>query len=366
MKVSRRIIGGVAAAVAAGVALLAACGPAGTGARSGKMSGRTVEKVFVDINGSRQGMFISSTGTGKPVLLFVHGGIGMPEFFLDEVHPAGLEKHFTVCWWERRGAGMSFTPGIPAADITVEQYVSDTLAVTDYLSRRFGQDRIYLMAHSGGTFIALQAAARAPEKYRAYVAVAQMTDQAESERIAYRYMLDAYTGSGNEKALARLREHPVLTADTDTLLKYFFSMARDASMHDLGVGTMRSMRSVMTGVFLPSLRCRAYTLRERLNIWRGKAFLQKSTGIVREIMTTDLAQRFPRLDIPVYFASGAHDQTVSPLPARQYLDRLHAPVKGFYTFADSAHSPMFEEPEAFLRFMTEDVLRGRADLADRN
>jgi hypothetical protein len=52
------------------------------------MSGRTVEKVFVDINGSRQGMFISSTGTGKPVLLFVHGGIGMPEFFLDEVHPA--------------------------------------------------------------------------------------------------------------------------------------------------------------------------------------------------------------------------------------------------------------------------------------
>ncbi len=336
----------------------------GRGARR-KKAPRTVEKVFVDINGFRQGMFLSSTDATKPVLLFLHGGIGMPEFFLNEVYPARLEEHFTVCWWERRGAGMSFTPRMAAGGITLEQYVADTLAVTDYLARRFGQDRIYLMAHSGGTVIGLQAAARAPEKYRAYVAVGQITDQAESERIAYRYMVEAYTRRGNGKALARLREHPVPTADTDTLLAYFLSPVRDVSMHELGVGTMRSMRSVVTGVFLPSLRCRAYTLRERLNIWRGKAFLQRYTGIAREILTTDFAQRVPRLEIPAHFASGSHDQTVSPLLGRRYLDRLDAPVKGFYTFAESAHSPMFEEPDAFLQVMTGDVLRGRAELTDR-
>jgi hypothetical protein len=31
-------------------------------------------------------------------------------------------------------------------------WIADTLAVTDYLRDRFGKDRIYLMAHSGGTF----------------------------------------------------------------------------------------------------------------------------------------------------------------------------------------------------------------------
>ena len=328
------------------------------------MPGSISEKLFVDINGVQQGMFITSTDSSNPVLLFVHGGIGMPEYFLNEKYQSGLEKHFTVCWWERRGAGLSYTPGMSARDITLEQWVSDTLAVTDYLSRRFSQDRIYLMAHSGGTAIALQAAARAPEKYNAYIGVAQITDQAESERLTYRFMIDAYTRSGNTKALDRLRQYPVLTADTDTLLSYFFSLARDACMHDLGIGTMRSMRSVMTGVFLPSLRCRAYTPRERLNIWRGKGFLQKSTGIAREIMTTDLAEKVPRLAIPVYLVSGGHDLTVSPLLARRYLERLDAPLKGFYTIPDSAHSPMFEEPEAFLRVMTQDVLQGRADLAD--
>ena len=40
-------------------------------------------------------------------------------------------------------------------------------------------------------------------------------------------------------------------------------------------------------------------------------------------------------------------------------------MKGFYTFENSAHSPMFEEPERFLQIMTRDVLVGKTALADR-
>jgi hypothetical protein len=39
-------------------------------------------------------------------------------------------------------------------------------------------------------------------------------------------------------------------------------------------------------------------------------------------------------------------------------------LKGFYTFQDSAHSPMFEEPERALRILREDALPVRNDLAD--
>ena len=47
--------------------------------------------------------------------------------------------------------------------MTLEQMISDTLAVTNYLRNRFGQEKITLMGHSGGTFIGIQVAARAPE-----------------------------------------------------------------------------------------------------------------------------------------------------------------------------------------------------------
>jgi len=57
---------------------------------------------------------------------------------------------------------------IPPETMTIEQFVDDTIAVTDYLRQRFHQDRIYILGHSWGSFIALQAAARSPERYKAY------------------------------------------------------------------------------------------------------------------------------------------------------------------------------------------------------
>ncbi len=44
--------------------------------------------------------------------------------------------------------------------------------------------------------------------------------------------------------------------------------------------------------------------------------------------------------------------------------QLWAPVTGFYTFAHSAHSPNFEEPERVLQILREDILAETTRLAD--
>jgi pimeloyl-ACP methyl ester carboxylesterase len=72
----------------------------------------------------------------------------------------------------------------------------------------------------------------------------------------------------------------------------------------------------------------------------------------------------PRLEVPAYFLHGRHDYTCTHAEAKAYFDRLEAPVKGFYTFETSAHSPIVEEPEKALRILREDVLCGRSGLAD--
>jgi len=41
--------------------------------------GSISEKIHVEVNGVRQGMFIKSRNPSNPVLLFLHGGTGMPE-----------------------------------------------------------------------------------------------------------------------------------------------------------------------------------------------------------------------------------------------------------------------------------------------
>lgn len=64
---------------------------------------------------------LKSEDISNPVLLFVHGGPGMPEYWLTEKYPTGLEKYFTVVWWDQRGAGLSYSSDIPAKTMTTEK-----------------------------------------------------------------------------------------------------------------------------------------------------------------------------------------------------------------------------------------------------
>ena len=323
-----------------------------------QLAGSISEKVFVNINGVEQGMFIMSKDATHPVLLYLHGG--MPDYFLTQKYPTGLEDYFTVVWWEQRGSGISYSADIPPETMTLEQMISDTLEVTNYLRHRFGKEKIYLMGHSQGTFIGIQVAARAPELYYAYIGVAQISNQLKSERLAYEYMLQQFQKNGNLEMVRKLEAAPVTM--TDGTPDAYLAL-RDEAMHSLGIGTTHDMHSVITGIFLPSLTSRDYTLIEKVNMWRGKS--RSGVSLLWDTMlATDLSKQVPELDLPVYFFEGIYDYTCSYTEAKSYFESLQAPLKGFYTFTQSAHSPLFEEPEKMGRILQENVLVGANSLSD--
>ena len=327
------------------------------------LTGSISEKVFVNIGGVEQGMFIRSKDIEKPVLLFVHGGPCFPEYFLIEKYSPGLENYFTVCYWEERGGGLSYSPDVSLDSMTLEQLTSDTIEVTNYLRARFEQEKVYLMAHSGGTTFAIQAAAKAPELYSAYIGIAQITRQGESEKLAYTYLMDQYTAAGNTKMVNELKDYPVLESDS-YIIPFYKSVLRDQAMHELGIGTMHDMDSIIKDIFLPVWTCKAYTLSEKMNIWVSKFTFIKKTKLIDELFATDQTANVQKLEIPVYFFSGAYDLTVNHKLSKSYLEQLEAPVKGFYTFERSAHSPIYEEPEKMQQILQKDVLTGERGLAD--
>jgi pimeloyl-ACP methyl ester carboxylesterase len=320
--------------------------------------GSLSEKSTTRLNGVEQGMFLKGRDARRPVLLYLHGG--MPDYFLTTRYPTGLDDHFVVVWWEQRGSGMSYDPGAPAEAVTAEQLVSDTLELARHLRQRFGQQKVYLVGHSGGTFIGIQAAARAPELFHAYVGIAQMSNQLESERLAHAYMTERYRRDGQERMARRLEAAPVgeVVPLSDAYLR-----VRDVAMHGLGVGTTHDMTSLATGLVWPSLQAREYTPCEKVRLWRAK--ITAGQQLWNTQLATDLTRTVTRLEVPTYFVHGVHDYTVSYPLAHAYFERLSAPVKGFYTFTQSAHSPLFEEPERMRRIMVSDVLTGTNELADR-
>lgn len=329
------------------------------------LPGSISEKVFLKIGGVKQGMFIRSKDLNNPILLYVHGGPAFPNYFLIDKYNSQLEDYFTVCYWEQRGGGLSYSSDVPLESMNFDQFSSDAIEVTNYLRKRFRREKIYIIAHSGGTPIALMAVSRKPELFQAYIAMAQITNQKESEKIAYKYMLQQYEKNGNRKYINKLKEYPVLESNT-SILRFYKSFVRDKCMHELGIGTMHETKSVFWDIFIPVWTCKAYTFGEKINIWKSKFSFLPKTNLSNELLETDFSNEIQELDIPVYFISGKYDLTVNFNLSKAYLLKLKAPGKAFYTFDYSAHSPLFEEPKKVRRIIEDDVLKGEFNLADKN
>jgi pimeloyl-ACP methyl ester carboxylesterase len=173
-------------------------------------------------------------------------------------------------------------------------------------------------------------------------------------------MLEQFKVSGNTKMVRKLEAAPVTMEGG---VPDAYRLVRDDAMHTLGIGTIHTMDSVITGLFLPSWKSPVYTFREKVNLWRGKA--QAGISILWDAMIgTDLSQQMTEFSLPIYFLEGVYDYTCSYDLAKEYFGKINAPVRGFYQFEHSAHSPVFEEPEKVRRIFREDILVGRNTLAD--
>jgi pimeloyl-ACP methyl ester carboxylesterase len=319
-------------------------------ADGGVLKDSVSEIISLEIGGVDQKMIIRGRNRQNSVILFLHGGPGTTEFPFSGDLRTVMENDFTICWWEQRGAGMSYSADIDPSTMTLEQLVSDTAEVSNYLRDRFDQDKIFLTGHSWGTFLGMHVVQKYPDFFRAYIGIGQNSNQFESERIAYDYMLEQARETRDknlEKALSRfsLVDENSLTMD--------YMAVRSTGMNKLGIGLMHD-DTTMGHMIFDVLTCRAYTFREKINWIIGSRYSLEHHWAV--VPAANLNNAIPVVEVPVFFIQGKYDYQVSTILAKQYFENLDAPYKQFYVFENSAHSPCFEEPEKFADIMKNDVL----------
>ena len=301
------------------------------------------EKTFLEADGAQLGVILLSNNTDNPVLLVCGGGPGIPQYLMESFYPSVLPDYFTVCYFDYRGTGLSFDSSIAPDSMTTDRYIVDALLVTNYLKERFDKEKIYIMGHSFGTYIALNMVDRYPENYTAYLAVPQNCDQHTSELMAYDYMRNYYEKHGESAMASQFDEYKIHESEDD-YRRYTNSGLRDKAMHELGLGTTSDMKNVVTGIFFPSLRIMAYTPLERINIWRGKVASGKF-AVHNESRLFNAFAAVPGIEIPIYFFAGENDMTCCTALQKEYYEAILAPEKEFFLFEGCAHSPIYEDKE---------------------
>jgi len=317
--------------------------------------GSVAEKCIIEIGGIQQGFFIRSENTENPVILFLHGGPGSPELPIIIPYEISerLEKYFTVCYWEQRGAGISFGKSIDPATMNLTQMIEDTRQITEYLKTRFNQEKIYLIGHSWGSYLGVKTIEKHPENYIAYIGIGQVSNQTESEKLAYDYMLQHAKKIGDKSAVKNLQKFDKSAPDFPNL--DYIMRVRSPLMNKYGIGFAHEEVLSMMGMANLILSFKGYTLSEKINYIRGMLFSQKR--LWDNVVIDNLFESSTIFQIPVYITHGKYDYQVSHTLALEWFNKIEAPQKAFFTFEKSAHGTITEEPEKFVQIVREIALK---------
>lgn len=296
----------------------------------------------ITINGTKQEVMIRGTDRSNPLVIFVHGGPGVPETPYVRKYQDLLEQNFTVVQYDERGSGKSYHFSEDYSNLSSEMLVDDLLALTDYLEQEFNQEKVLLIGHSYGTYIATQAASKAPDKFSAYIGIGQTANWVNSELESLQFMIGQARLAGNDaeaEELELLRE-PITTGDAIT--------PRD-KIREYG-GAARLIND-NADIFKGLLFGTEYNLLDAVRFFKGNSMSE--LNLQAELTEHDITELVDQLDIPVYFVMGQYDLMTSVNEARKYLDELKAPLKEFVVFGQSAHYPQFEEKEKFAQWLNE-------------
>lgn len=283
----------------------------------------------VQLGQFKQWVLIRGAHRSSPILLFLHGGPGMPMMYLEHAFGHDLEQHFVVVEWDRLGAGKSYHPNIPVAAMRVTREIEDTHQLIELLCARFGKSKVYLVGHSYGSYLGMLVAARYPNLIAAYVGVGQVTDPQQAREVQDSLFRREAEASGDQELLSQLAQHRAIERER-WLFKYHAELYHSTSWLPL----------LWTGLLAPE-----YRLSDALNIPRGVSFTHEYLRY--DAIDGALSNNIDSLKVPVYFFLGRHDYTTPSKLAIAYLNKLKAPRKQVIWFEDSAHFPFLEQPKTF-------------------
>lgn len=287
----------------------------------------------VQLGGTEQWITIRGKDTNKPVLLYLGiGGPGAGGFPANILTLKPLEEDFVVVNWDQPGTGKSYG-AVPISSLTVDRFVSDAHELTELMSQRFNQDKIYVMGLSWGTIVGTKLVKQYPEHYYAYIGTGQMVNTVENDRLGYQLSLQLAAQNGNDKQMRQLirnGEPPYFGEG----MAYKYAAYNDVLFEHMG-----SIKVGMVAFLVPQF-ADEYGLVDKANFARG--LVESFTVVYPQLVDLDFTTEAAIMEVPMYFLVGRQDVNAMASLVERYYNVLEAPHKELI-WLESGHGASPEE-----------------------
>jgi pimeloyl-ACP methyl ester carboxylesterase len=303
--------------------------------------GQINEERFIKINGIEQWVTIKGDKT-KPVILFVHGGPGSTMSPYTDATYKGWGKDFILVQWDQRGAGKTFGHTAPpelspaylqANPLTVDQIVNDGTALTQYLTKYLGKQKVILFGTSWGSIIAAEMAVKRPDLYKAYVGHSQVVEPAADLIKAYYKVYQLAQQASDQPSLEVLK----------SLGPPLYARAKTAGqlLHVIKKYEKLASTPAPDYWWKPSPLYDNPTDNQNREEGDDYSFVNymgdSQLGVKPMNITVNLLKGYTVFKVPVYLIQGEVDILTPKETSKAYFDKIDAPLKQFTLLPKTAH-----------------------------
>ncbi|WP_264565289.1 alpha/beta hydrolase family protein [Flavobacterium sp. N3904] len=298
------------------------------------------EDNFVLINGIKQWITIKGESS-KPVVLFIHGGPGSPISPYSDNLYKDLSKDFIIVQWDQRGTGKTYGRNAPAEltpeflqanPLTLEQMTADGIAVSEYLLKHLGKQKLILFGTSWGSALGVKIVTKRPDLFYAYVGHSQIVKPAIDEAFYTKIYKIAEDKNDSEslEVLNSIGKPPYDRAKkTGQLFRVLkkYERANSTPAPDTWFVEATAYNSPKDN-----------QNREDGDDYSFVNYIGDSKlGVHSMIDTIDLMQDNLEFKIPVYLIQGNEDLMTPKEASKAYFDKIKAPEKKYYLLPKTAH-----------------------------
>jgi proline iminopeptidase len=278
----------------------------------------------VELNGARHYYRVAGPARADVApVVFLHGGPGQGSAHFEGLMGPLMERELRMIYFDQRGSGLSERPA--SGDYAITTLVQDIEALRGTL----GVPRIALVGHSFGGLLALEYAAKYPERVSHLVFVAGLFDT----RLQCRLRVER---------LAALRPDAYARVRGDTL-------NRDGTRRSDCEMEFVALRGADREAFNTELMGLNPTVMARMDSVNAARNVRNTGEMSRALFAAGLLQyrftQLSRLTMPALVIAGRHDGAAGPIGLRELARQL--PRARFVEYERSGHFVYLDEPERF-------------------
>ncbi|HEY4789656.1 MAG TPA: alpha/beta hydrolase, partial [Bacteroidales bacterium] len=303
-------------------------------------SGLRIDSLYdVEINGTKQKILVQSKNINNPVLLWLHGGPGTSEMFINHYCMTKVINYFTVVQWDQRGTALSYNETLKSSDISFEKVFDDAVCLTEKLRKTYQQDKIFIIGHSFGSVLGMHLIEKFPNLYYAYIGMGQVVNDTKSREITYKWLFERLSEDNDTASISKIKEKHLVPRELITRYRGIYYNGKN--LFDV-------------------IKTSPYYFDGYLDKYNeSMKFVRESNGKPEGKYTFIAIDSITKINVPIYFFEGKHDRIAACAPELviDFCKKLEAPKKEIIWFENSAHHPNIDEPERFQNMIIDKVLK---------